>query len=221
MLTGMTVNGVLGALEAEWRSFADGSSARVLRWAELDRALLGCRGADAVLARIRREPDAVLAALLRLGQGGDQLALLVVLKAMLGKLVRLSAGRPDVLVEAVSEMWVAMAEYPVARRPRSIAANLSWTVSRCIRASPRCPSAALAAEPSAALPDPDASATLADARRLGLIDEHAHRTLWTVYVAGLTSYQAAAVLDTTPELVRWRCSRAIRRLREQAELLAS
>ncbi|HOC13648.1 MAG TPA: hypothetical protein PLL50_06830 [Propionicimonas sp.] len=217
----MAVSGVLGALEAEWSRFADGSSTRVLRWAELDRALLGCRGVDAVLARIRREPDAVLAALLRIGQGGDQLALLVVVKAMLGKLVLLSAGRPDVLIEAISEMWLATAEYPVARRPRSIAANLSWTVSRRIRASPPRTSAPLTVEPAAATPDPDASTTLADARRLGLIDELTHRTLWAVYVAGLTSYQAAAVLDTTPDLVRWRCSRAIRRLREQAELLAS
>jgi DNA-directed RNA polymerase specialized sigma24 family protein len=176
---------------------------------------------EAVLTRIRREPDAVLAALLRLGQGGDQLALLVVLKAMLGKLVLLSGGRSDVLIEAVSELWLAMAEYPLARRPRSIAANLSWTVSRRIRASPPRPSASLTTEPAGAPSDPDASTTLADARRLGLIDELTHRTLWTVYVAGLTSYQAAAVLNTTPDMVRWRCSRAIRRLRDQAELLAS
>jgi len=47
------------------------------------------------------------------------------------------------------------------------------------------------------------------------------RSLWTVYVAGLTSAQAAEALGTTPELVRWRCSRALRRLAVHAELLAA
>jgi DNA-directed RNA polymerase specialized sigma24 family protein len=42
-----------------------------------------------------------------------------------------------------------------------------------------------------------------------------------VYVAGLTSAQAASLLGSTPELVRWRCSRALRKLAAHAELLAA
>jgi DNA-directed RNA polymerase specialized sigma24 family protein len=76
--------------------------------------------------------------------------------------------------------------------------------------------------PPPAEPDgPDAASVLAEARRLGLIDEVTHRTLWTVYVAGLTSQQAAAVLGTTPGAVRWRCSHALRRLAGRARLLAA
>jgi DNA-directed RNA polymerase specialized sigma24 family protein len=62
---------------------------------------------------------------------------------------------------------------------------------------------------------------LADARRLRLIDDVTHRTLWTVYVAGLTSQQAAEVLGTTAGAVRWRCSHALRRLAGRARLLAA
>lgn len=223
MLPGMAIREVLAALEEHWARLNSSSSDRVRSWAEQEPALTGSRDLLGVLALIRIAPDAVLAALLRLGRGGDQVAFVVVLKAMLGKAVRVSGGRPDALAEAISELWLAIVEYPLERRPRSIAANLAWTLHRRTRASPATWARGLGRidEPPAVLPEPDATSTLADARQLGLIDELTHRTLWTVYVAGLSSPQAAAVLGTTPELVRWRCSRAIRRLRSQAALLAA
>ena len=68
---------------------------------------------------------------------------------------------------------------------------------------------------------PGAPAVLTEARELGLIDEVTHLTLWTVYVAGLTSAQAARALGSTPEAIRWRCSHALRRLARSADVLAA
>jgi DNA-directed RNA polymerase specialized sigma24 family protein len=207
----------LVALDCEWREL---SGKHVPGWGRKEPALAGVADLSGVLALIRARPDPVLCALLRLGADGDALARRVVLQTMLGGIVRLCRGRVDLLAEALSELWVAIVEYPVARRPRSVAANLSWTVRRRLQPS-------LGATPSDSLdpptgpPDPPGAAeTLCEARRLGLIDERTHRTLWTVYVNGLASVQAAAVLGTTPEAVRWRCSWALRRLAREAELLA-
>ncbi len=189
-------------------------------WGHREPALAAASDLGSVLGLIREHPDPVLSALLRLGSGGDPLAHRVVLQTMLGTLVRLCARRPELLPEAVSELWLAIAEYPLARRPRAIAANLAWAVRRRL---PRVPATTPlpTVEPATEPPPQDASGTLGEARALGLIDEPTHRTLWTVYVAGLTSAQAAEALGTTPELVRWRCSRALRRLAVHAELLAA
>lgn len=205
----------LVALNREWQALLPGSSARVEAWALAEPALAGATGLAGVLDMIRDRPDAVLAALLRLG-ADDPLAHRVVLQTMLGKLVLICGGRPGMLPEAVSELWLAVVEYPVARRPRSIAANLAWTVRRRLHPAPA-PAMPLPEPP----PEPEAAAVLAEALRLGLIDESTHRTLWTVYVAGLTSGQAGAVLGATPEAIRWRCSHALRRLARNAELLSA
>lgn len=207
-------NHTLLSLNSEWAELVTGTGATVAGWVERCPELAGAADLDQVLALAWSAPDAVLGALLRLGADGEGLARRAVLQAMLGKAVRLSAGQDERLAEAVSELWVAIADYPLERRPRSIAANLSWTLHR-----------RLARPKSAALPievaGPTAEGTLAQARALGLIDDRAHRTLWLVYVAGLTSAKAAAELGTTPELVRYRCSRSLRRLASQAELLAA
>ena len=205
----------LNTLNAEWLALVPGSAERLSLWVGDEPELAGASGLTDLLELIRRRPDAVLAALLRLGAGGDALAHRVVLQAMLGMAVRACAGRTDLLPEAISELWLAIVEYPLQRRPRSIAANLAWAVRRRLHRAP---------DPSPPAPDPaepDATAVLAQARRLGLIDELTHRTLWTVYVAGLTSQQAAVVLGSTAGAVRWRCSTALRSLARQAVLLAA
>lgn len=207
----------LTTLNQEWLELS-GTEHPPAAWQGSEPTLSGAEGLDGVLELIRRTPDEVLAALLRLGAAGDGLAHRVILQAMLGMAVRACRGRPEILPDAVAELWLAIAEYPLATRPRSIAANLAWTVRRHL-----CAASAPLPMPEAAEPaeDVDGPATLAEARRLGLIDELTHRTLWTVYVAGLTSAQAATVLGCTPDLVRWRCSRALRRLSAHAELLAA
>ncbi len=205
----------LDALNNEWQALLSGSAGQLSEWAPTEPVLAAADDFSGLLVLIRQRPDDVLAALLRLGAAGEPLAHRVVLQTMLGMVVRLCAARPELLPEAISELWLAIVDYPLERRPRAIAANLAWTVRRAVRAVP-------APVPPPAEPyEPDAASVLADARRLGLIDEVTHRTLWTVYVAGLSSQQAAAVLGTTAATVRWRCSTALRRLAGRARLLAA
>lgn len=205
----------LRALNSEWQVLLPTSVGQLMEWALTEPVLAGADDLDGVLDLIRQHPDDALAALLRLGAGGRTLAHRVVLQTMLGMVARLCAGRPALLPEAISELWLAIVDYPLDRRPRAIAANLAWTVRRSLHtATPPPP-------PPPQPRDPDAASVLADARRLGLIDEVTHRTLWTVYVAGLTSQQAADVLGTTAGAVRWRCSNALRRLAGRARLLAA
>ncbi len=203
----------LVSLNFEWDELVQTAGAPPLAWQAFD-ALRGVGDLDQLLLRIRQHPDATLAALLTLGADGDRLAWRVVFQAMLPKAVRLSRGSEDRFAEAVSELWVAIAEYPLARRPRSIAANLAWTLQR--RLSPP-PTVAMVP----ASPGPDADHTLSEARALGLIDAEHHRTLWLVYVLGLTSAAAAQELGISAELVRYRCSRSVRRLAGRADLLAA
>ncbi|MGV8910549.1 MAG: RNA polymerase sigma factor [Propionicimonas sp.] len=205
----------LKALNDEWAALLPGPSGQLSDWAAAEPALDGVADLGGVLDLIRHRPDDVLAALLRLGASGDHLAYRVVLQTMLGMLVRSCAGRPDLLPEAISELWLAIAEYPLQRRPRSIAANLAWTVRRRLRSVPQ------PGQPVPEPPGPGAAAVLAEARKLGLIDDVTHRTLWLVYVAGLTSQQAAIALGSTAGAVRWRCSHALRRLAGRAVLLAA
>lgn len=203
----------LVSLNFEWDELVRTTGAPPLSWRGFE-ALRGADDLDQLLQSIRQRPDATLAALLTLGADGDRLAWRVVLQAMLPKAVRLSRGAEDRLTEAVSELWVAIAEYPLARRPRSIAANLAWTLQRRLSPPP-----VVAMMPACG--DPDADQTLARARALGLIDAEHHRTLWLIYVLGLTSAAAAAELGISAELVRYRCSRSVRRLAGQADLLAA
>lgn len=205
----------LNALNSEWQALLPGSAGQLAEWTATEPALAGADDLGGVLVLIRENADDVLSALLRLGSAGQLLAHRVVLQTMLGMVVRLCATRPALLPEAISELWLAIVDYPLERRPRAIAANLAWTVRRALHTvAPPVP-------PPAEPDGPDAASVLADARRLGLIDEVTHRTLWTVYVAGLTSQQAAAVLGTTAGAVRWRCSHALRRLAGRACLLAA
>lgn len=210
----------VATLNAEWGRLVAGTAAQVETWAAREPALAGAGNVAAVLELVRQCPDQVLGALLRLGAAGDDLARRVVLQTMLGKLVRLYRGRPDEIEEAVSELWLTIAEYPLERRPRAIAPNLSWAVQRRMGQRRSLPAPVCDTRFAPVATEPGASHTLALARRLGVIDEVTHQTLWTVYVAGLTSAEAAVALGTTAAGVRWRCSRAVRRLRAQATLLA-
>jgi len=206
----------LADLNAEWADLALSSDATVRTWADRCPTLRPSTGLAGLLDIVRARPDAAMAALLAIGRDGDPLAWRVVLQAMLGAVVLACRRRPDRFDEAVSELWLAIAEYPLERRPRSIAANLTWTLRRRLAEQPPAP-VALPSVPR----DASAEATLTAARRLRLIDAETHRTLWLVYVAGLTSARAAEELGTTPELVRYRCSRSLRRLARHADLLSA
>lgn len=211
------------ALNREWAHLELTSSETVCCWAQTEPALAGCDTVSAVLDEARRHPDPVFAALLRLGNAGSGLAHRVILQSMIGLLVRLARGRAEVFEEAVGEAWLLIAEYPLTRRPTSIAANLAWALRRWAAEHGRCPSSAGVENlPTHVVDhnDPDPAATLATACQLGLIDQLTHRTLSAVYLAGKTSAQAGAELGLSAAAVRWRCSRALRSLQQQAVLLA-
>lgn len=215
----MTTKSLLSRLHDQRHDLETALPAVLDGWSRAEPALAGVTGLDDLLQRVRQHPDACLAALLRLGRAGQELALQAVFHAMVGVAVRAARGRDEVFGELVSELWLAIADYPLERRPRSIAANLAWAVRRGL-GRPEVTGTPLA-ERASPVTEPDATAVLADARRCGLIDAGTHRTLWTVYVAGLDSRSAGRLLGTSAEVVRWRCSRALRRLRTHAELLAA
>lgn len=177
-----------------------------------------------LLAGIPDDPDARLGDLLRHHAAGDQLAGRVVLQAMLGKLIRL--GALDVrhaLGDYVTECWLQLVGYPLARRPRRIAANLAMDTRRAVwAADERRPSIDVAQLTELSAPARlDVPGVLRAATRLGLIDRDAGACLYAVYGLGLHSHEAARHLRISPALVRWRNARAIRRLAPHAAALAA
>lgn len=124
---------LVGQLNAEWvRLCADPATpAGVARWGRRDAALAGCASLAEVELAVRRDPDAVLLGLLRLGQAGDALALRTVFQLMLGKAVRIAAthagrdSRANLEHAAVTALWTVVASYPVDRRPAKVAANIA------------------------------------------------------------------------------------------------
>jgi len=210
----------LTSLNSEWQHVVSRSTPLLVNWSRRFPVLAPCRDFDDLLAMVPSAPDAILGALVQLGADGEPIAWRVILQSMLGKAVLLSAGNDERFSEAVSELWVAIAEYSVERRPSAIAANLVWAMRRRLAALAAAPALA----PSGDRPsEPEACAvsTLARARALGLLDDQDHRTLWLVYVAGLTSARAGAELGISPDLVRYRCSRSLRRLAGNADALAA
>lgn len=210
----MTTYPLLRELNAEWETLTTQHDLTVATWGRRQPALRAASGLDELLAVIRHAPDVGLAALIQLGLEGEGLAHRVVLQSLLGKLVLLSKGRTEWFDDAVSALWVAIAEYPLRRRPHAIASNLLWTLRRELR-----PAAAVLM-PIAPI-ERTAEETLQAAMTLRLIDDEALRTLWLVYILGLSSARAGAVLGVSAETVRYRCSRDLRRLAGRAPLLAA
>ena len=65
-----------------------------------------------------------------------------------------------------------------------------------------------------------AAELIAAARRLHLIDERTTSILQAVYLRGLTGRETAALVGDSPEMVRYRCSRAMKTMRaHQQELV--
>lgn len=177
-----------------------------------------------VLAAIADDPDVALADLLARHAAGDALAGRVVLQAMIGKLVLLAA-RDSVhqLGDYVAECWLRLGSYPLRRRPRRIAANLAMDTRRAVWASEV---QTLCVDP-AQLPEraepatPGVTGLVRAATRLGLLDPESGACLYAVYGLGLRSHEAAQQLRISPDLVRWRNARSIRRLAPYAARLVA
>lgn len=201
-------------LNTEWHELAPAGIPAGWR---AEPALAGARNLAGVLASVRADPDLVLGALLR---SADPLAYRLVLQAMLGRVV-LDAARDPLheLDDYIAELWLGIACYPLARRPARIAANLALDARKRVRGRHPLP----LIDPSrfgswAHLVEstPNAQLVLARARRIALIDDDAEQALRLVYLEGLRTTRAAAVLGVTPAALRQRCHRALRRLAAHA-----
>ncbi|MDO5535299.1 MAG: hypothetical protein Q4F65_11685 [Propionibacteriaceae bacterium] len=180
-----------------------------------------------VLTAIRPNPDEELLALLERQGAGSQQAGRIVVQALLPKLVLMAVRDPDAdLDDYLGALWITLATYPLARRPRRVAANLVLDTLKAVKGTrPRAVPMGEVVVPAggaAAVLDPlaEASAVLDAGVRLGLIDDLTCWTLRTVYVAGRSSRAASEVLGVSPESVRWRCSKGVRALRAAADALA-
>ena len=130
---------------------------------------------------------------------------------------------PFYVLEDIAECWLQLCRYPLQRRPHRIAANLAMDTRSHVRAAgPALPSI----DPHH-LPEPservsmDVTRVVRAATRLGLIDADSGACLYAVYGLGLRSHEAARQLRISPELVRWRNARSIRRLTPHAVALAA
>ena len=230
---------IVADLNTEWASIRD--AGEVEDWAARHTALRGCRDLAMVLAAVPLDPDPVLAALLRESSDGSLLAARTVLQTMLGKVVLMAGGDPDIGTYAyVVAMWERIRTYPIDRRPTHIAGNLALDARKLARregcrdrrATPWPPGASFAelVDRQRARDEIDhgrevAMLTAGDiikaALELELIDVDAGALLGTVYADGVSSNEAGRRLLITPQVVRQRCSTVVRRLADHSSELAS
>jgi hypothetical protein len=235
---------IVDALNAEWDALASNSMEMAAAWAAKYEVLAPCRGLGDVLLAIRSEPDAALGALLTEVSRDDELAGRAILQAMLGKLVRMAqADEYSGIDDYVAVMWCQIRTYPLASRPRKIAANLvldtlkqvtnerRMLLRRTVRLWP--PSVQLDIAHEAALrrdsldhqrriADLTANELLNSAAQLGLLGGQSEEILSKVYADGLSSEATAHLLQISAGSVRVRCSRAVKVLaRHRRQLLTS
>lgn len=244
---GVDGRGLFGRLNVEWVRLLEASCTRavVSRWADLHPVLWGTRDLGELLTRLDvaspEESDEILLSLLSLAQHGHQVAGRTVLQAMLPKLARMSsrawfaAGGEDVHDLFVATLWERIMTYPVARRPRKVAANLALDTLNSVTAPGRrghgrhevavtdqdfdedLGAPALGARWASAVTSGNAASDevlslLLAARRDGLISPEDAALLARVHVSGDSADRIEADLGLSPAGRRQRCSRATRRL---------
>ncbi len=234
---------IVDALNAEWDELTRENQPTVRLWAAKHQAVANCSDLADVLATVPGDPDGVLRALLIENAEGDQLAGRVVLQAMVAKIVRMALRDCRAGVdEYVAAMWCRICTYPMGERPKKIAANLAldalkavnretfWTRSGVEVAA--FPSDAVMdylhtqamararLDHNAGIEELSAQGVIATADRLGLINAQTRDVLLTVYADGLSGRAAADRHQTTPEMIRFRCSKAVRRLAQHSASLA-
>lgn len=218
---------LLNRLNQEWAVQCDERVPHC--WGEQEPTLPSGRLED-VLASVRQDPDAVLGALIRLLQGGDELAGRIVLQSLLGGLVRSCGGRAEAVEDRIGQAWLVIRSYPIERRPIRIAANVildSLKASRReqVRAWAELSVAAAELDQAAKVGDEDPPASarqvLDAAACLGLIDSTTASVLTTVYADAVPGREAAARHETSPAALRQRCSVAVRRLARHRSSLAA
>jgi DNA-directed RNA polymerase specialized sigma24 family protein len=234
---------LIDALNAEWAYLVDNRSASVHRWSDRHRALRRCRDLTEVLKAVSADPDeAIFALLSEVVDGADELAGRALLQSMLGKIVRMVACDPRASSDDyVAAMWCRIRTYPLATRPVRIAANLALDTLKTVRreTAGSCRGAGCVPMPPDGTFDricshASAAQTLNHNRvagltgkhlikaaaELGLIDAGTQAVLQSVYIEGMSSRQAADRHCISAANVRFRCSRAVRRLAQHSEALA-
>lgn len=226
-------------MDAEWALLQeDEAAARACRhWAVGTRELQGCERVADVLDRVARAPDPVLGRLLAEAAAGDVLAGRVVLQGLLPKVVLMASVDPRAEVDDyLTAMWCAIAGYPLARRPTSVAANLALDTLKAVhRERPAPPDVVTSPDVVLRAADqrhgqvvgrvpgtggPSAVDVLDRARQHRLVDPATTELLRSVYADGLSGEGAAERHGLSPGAVRQRCSRAVRVLAAHATLLA-
>lgn len=186
-----------------------------------------------VLESVSGDPDSVLGGLIAACLGGDSLAGRVVVQAMLPKMILMARRDAEHDLGAyLAALWERVQTYPLQRRPQRVAANLALDTLKLVkRQSTRAKAAVLvtdwaapaglaSAEEVAHRGRGGAARVLSRAAALGVIDDHAREVLSVVYLDGRSAVQAGRELGLSPEVMRARCSRAVRRLRSHAPELA-
>ncbi|MFV0406570.1 MAG: RNA polymerase sigma factor [Propioniciclava sp.] len=212
----------LRELDADWAALLPSTCPVPITWVADCQELAAVATLDDIFFAIWKYPDAIMLALLRRQRAGDTLAGRTVLQAMLPKAVRLAIRDPEAsLSDVIALMWERISTYPLERRPQRIAANLALDTLKSVVAARARSTHMLISGAGDEENDPCASEVIEAGARLGLIDPRTQRTLEYVYLGGRSSRAAAVELGVSSDLVRWRCSRGVRALRQhRQELLA-
>ena len=129
---------LLAALHRDWTHLRDTTATPLRDWQHHEPALVAYADLAALEACVhdRQTPDetvdAAFAALLRIHHH-DARAGRVVVGLLLPSLARNRRGGPDGdehLAQLVAELWHGISRYPIHRRPRAIAANLTLDARR-------------------------------------------------------------------------------------------
>lgn len=158
--------GIFVQLSQDWtRLAALPSMPRTLhRWGRAEPPLAGLASLGDLVDRIDRasgsSEDELLLALVRLAQGGQQLAGRVLLQAMLPKIARMvrrmrSSSSEDRLIEdrrhiAVATFWEVLHAYPAHRRQARVAGNLALDTLHQLTSGLRKPPADIPLDPDEA-----------------------------------------------------------------------
>jgi DNA-directed RNA polymerase specialized sigma24 family protein len=236
------------SLNDEWdqlRTSAE-ASGELASWRRTEPALSSVDALDALPTVVRKGPNQVLEALIRQAQGGSTLAGRCVVQLMLPKIVRIARSQirsqvtfEDAVAGVLAAMWAEIKRFPLDGSRRSIASCLALNSLREVSRAVERDTAEAVREDSALelearevahLGDAGAQNAgvevltvlrLATARRVITTEEA--RLLAEVYLKAdyRTNEAVARELNMSYSMLRQRCSRLTRKLRDHADLLAA
>lgn len=239
---------LVNSLNDEWNqlSVSAASLDELASWRQAEPALSSIDAFDDLWAEVRSCPNRILGALIRLAQGGSTLAGRCIIQLMLSKTIRIARSqvRAQVTFEeaaagVLAAMWTEIMRFPLDDRPRSIASSLALNSLREVSIAVERESVEEARyhyrleydaadvahlshtdEPHAGL---EVLTMLTRATAREVITTEDAKLLAEVYLKAdyRTNESVARELNISYSLLRQRCSRLTRRLRDHADLLAA